>query len=103
DGKLVEQVGLMELNAVGEVSDALEVLGARPAHHAMDLVALLQEPVRQIAAVLSRNACNDSLLHGFSRTQAPVFALRAAPWSPSGRPGLTCSPSELIPFLMARH
>ena len=50
---LVEQVALVEGDAVADVLDALELLGRGAAHHAVDLIALLEQQLGQIGAVLA--------------------------------------------------
>ena len=47
----------------GEVGDALEGLGARSANDAVDLVALFQEQVGEVATVLTRDPGDESALH----------------------------------------
>ena len=54
--QLVEQVGLHQLDVVAQMLDAREVLGAGAAHHAEDLVALLQQQLGQVRAVLPGDA-----------------------------------------------
>ena len=54
--QLVEQVGLPELEAVAEVRDALEVLGAGAPDHADDAVALLEQQLGEVRAVLAGDA-----------------------------------------------
>jgi hypothetical protein len=63
DRQLVEQVRLVQGDAVAEVSDALEVLGAGPADHAVYLIALVQQPFGEVTAVLTRDAGNDGFFH----------------------------------------
>src|SRR5215510_8126844 len=38
--------------------DALEVVLARPAHHAEDRIALLEQELGEVRAVLARDACD---------------------------------------------
>src|SRR5262249_11281747 len=60
---LVEQVGLVELHAIRDLRDALEALGARAAHHAVHLVALLEQELREIGAVLTRDPGDERAGH----------------------------------------
>ena len=53
---LVEQVALVERDAVADVLDPLELLGRGAAHHAVDVVALLEQQLGQIGAVLAGDA-----------------------------------------------
>ena len=46
----IEQVALEQLNAVAEMFDALEVLGAGAAHHAANAITLVQKQLREIAS-----------------------------------------------------
>ena len=62
--ELVEQVRLPQIDAVAEMRDALEVLRARPAHHADDPVALLEQQLGQVRPVLARDAGDERRLHG---------------------------------------
>src|SRR5262249_15303963 len=63
EGELIEQVGLVQLDAALQMGDALEVLGARTANDAVDLIALVEEQIGQIAAVLARDAGDDGFFH----------------------------------------
>ena len=76
--QLVEQVGLPQLDAVAQVRDALEVLGAGAAHHADDLVALLEQQLGQIRAVLAGDA-------GDQRARCHASPLRSGVAAPSRR------------------
>src|SRR5208282_6915661 len=62
-GELVEQIGLVEVDSTRQVSDALEILGAGAADNAVHLVTLLQQPIRQVAAVLAGDAGNECSFH----------------------------------------
>ena len=62
--ELVEEVGLAEIEAAPEMRDALEVLGARPAHHADDAIALLEQELGQVRAVLAGDAGDERGRHG---------------------------------------
>ena len=53
---LVEQVGLVQHHAPAQMRDALEGLGARAPHEAVDLVALLEQELGQVGAVLAGDA-----------------------------------------------
>ena len=53
---VVEQVALVQRDAVAQVLDALELLGRRAADHAVDLVALLEQELGEVGAVLARDA-----------------------------------------------
>ena len=62
--QLIQQIGLMQLDRVAQMADAFEVLGARPAHHAVDLVSPFQQELGQVRSILSRDAGNEcSLRH----------------------------------------
>jgi len=50
--ELIEQVALVQLDPALQVGDALELLLRGAAHHAVDLVALRQQELREVAAVL---------------------------------------------------
>ena len=50
---LVEQVGLVQRDLVAQMLDPVEALGRRAAHHAVDLVALLEQELGQVGAVLA--------------------------------------------------
>ena len=63
DGRVIEQVALHQLDAIADVLEPLEILGARTAHHAVDAVALGQQQVRQMGAVLSRDAGDKCFFH----------------------------------------
>ena len=62
DRQLVEQVGLMEGDAAGQVGDAFEGLGAGAADDAVDLVAFFQQQLGEVAAVLAGDARDDRFL-----------------------------------------
>ena len=62
-----------------EVLDALEVLGAAAAHHADDLVALRQQELGEIGAVLSGDA-GDERTCGHGSTVYPAEARSSAKW-----------------------
>ena len=49
-----------QLELVADVFDALEVLGAGPADHAVDAVALGEEQLGQVRAVLAGDAGDES-------------------------------------------
>ena len=68
DGGLVEQVALVQLDAAAQVLDALKVLGAGAADDAADAVALLEQQVGEVRAVLSGNARDEGCRHGHSLT-----------------------------------
>ena len=53
----------MQLDAAFQVADALEVLGAGPANDAMNLVALFQQQIGEVGAVLASDACNQCFFH----------------------------------------
>ena len=53
---LVEQVALVQRDAPAQVLDAVEALGRGAAHHAVDLVALLEQELGQVGAVLAGDA-----------------------------------------------
>ena len=52
----IEQVGLDERDPVGQMADPLEVLGRGPSHHSVDLVALVEEELGEVGAVLAGDA-----------------------------------------------
>ena len=80
---LVEQVARHQLQPVLNVGDALEVDRARPADHADDLVALLEEEFGQVRAILPGHACDQCSL----RHWGPTLADRAGARRGAGRPG----------------
>ena len=49
---LVEQVALVEGDALAQVLDAVELLSRGTAHHAVHLIALLEQQLGQVGAVL---------------------------------------------------
>ena len=53
----------MQFDTVAQMADALEVLGARSAHDAVDGVALGEQQLGQIAAVLTGDSRNRRGLH----------------------------------------
>src|SRR6185369_9164633 len=63
--ELVQQIPLVQMDALAQVGDAFELLLGGPAHHPVHLVPLLQEELRQVAAVLPGDAGDQrSLWHG---------------------------------------
>ena len=72
---LVEQVARHQLELVLDVRDALEVHRARAAHHADDRVALLEQELRQVRAVLAGDARDQCTL----RHQGNASPRRSAP------------------------
>jgi hypothetical protein len=56
--ELVKEVGLLHDEPRQQVLDALEVVLARPPHHADDGVALLQQKLGEVGAVLARDPRN---------------------------------------------
>ncbi len=54
---LVEQIALVQDDAVADVLDPVELLGRGATHHPVDVVPLLQQQLRQEGAVL---ACDSS-------------------------------------------
>src|SRR5262245_1466708 len=54
--QVIEQVRLAEIDLIPEVGDALEVLGARSAHHADHAVPLREKQLREIRPVLAGDA-----------------------------------------------
>ena len=58
---LVEQVALDDLDAILDVSDAVEVDGARAAHHADHLVTAPQQEFGQVRSVLTGDAGDQRL------------------------------------------
>ncbi len=64
---LVEEIRLVQRDPGPEVLDALEALGRGAAHEAVDVIALLEQQLREVGAVLPRNASDErtlSLRHG---------------------------------------
>ena len=61
---LVEQVGLQQLDAARQVRDALERLGARAAHDAVDLVALVEQQLGEVRAVLAGDSGDERAAGG---------------------------------------
>ena len=69
---LVEQVGLVELDPIAQVRDPLERLGARAPHHAVHLVSLPEQELREVGAVLAGDSRDQRLAHpSLSRLRAP--------------------------------
>src|SRR5262249_28065776 len=66
--ELVQQIRLVQRQAAAEVGDPLEIFRARPANDPMHLVALLEQQVRQMAAILAGDAGDQRLLHESPRT-----------------------------------
>ena len=59
---LVRQVRLHQGNSILDVADALELFRARTTHHAVHVVALFQQKLRQVRTVLPGDACNQRTL-----------------------------------------
>jgi hypothetical protein len=53
----------VEGDAVAQVLDALELLRRRAADHAVDLVALVQQQLRQVRTVLAGDSRDQCSLH----------------------------------------
>src|SRR5205807_9226763 len=85
DGELVEQVGLVQVDLVSEVVNPLECLGASPADDAVDLVALGEQQLGEVAAVLAGDAGNQSPLHDLRPEGNPSH--RELSWRPAGSRG----------------
>src|SRR5204862_4487914 len=85
DRELVEEVALPQLDPGFEVRDPLEMIRGGAAHHAIDLVALLEKELREVGAVLAGDARderptlrhNTTILAGPPSTQG-IFSRRAA-------------------------
>ena len=60
---LVEQVALVQRDPVAQVLDALEPLGRGAAHHPVHLVALLEQQLGQVRAVLARDPGDQRAAH----------------------------------------
>ena len=52
-----------DLIRIGQVTDALRRIHRRTANHAVHLIALFQQKLCQIAAVLPGNSCNQCFFH----------------------------------------
>src|SRR3954464_4901492 len=87
---MIEQVGLMERDAVAQVLDAFELLRRRAAHHAVHLIALLEQQLGQIRPILTRDPRDQRARH-----QTPPPLVRAAPplW-PRSPPRRRSAPSS---------
>src|SRR5262245_5924148 len=55
-----QKISLEQLHSIAEMLQTLEVVGAGPPNHPADAVSLFQQQVRQVAAVLTCNAGNES-------------------------------------------
>src|SRR5262249_50052368 len=76
--RLIEQVGLVDLDAAEQMADAVEVVGAGPAENTVDLIPLGEEELREIAAVLPRDAGDDRPFHSSSLKDGPRPSLARA-------------------------
>ena len=110
--ELIQEVTGLEVDAVEQVFDAPVIRGAGSADQSVDLVAFLEEQLREIRTILAGNSCNKSALgHGHVRLAGnsgarPTRALRTPLAAADGviiqrgRPG-TASLSFLPDFLAA--
>ncbi len=98
---LIEQVALVQRYALAQVLDAIELLRRGAAHHAVHLIPLLQQELRQIGAVLAGDPGDERaapLGHGrdpivsCSRSHCTVAA------TPSRTPILASQPSISLAF-----
>src|SRR5262249_15798983 len=80
--ELVEQIGVPELDAIADVRDALEVLGARASYHADDAVPLFEEKLGEIGTVLPRDPRDDgaTLHHGAPTSRGMGGRYQKAYW-----------------------
>jgi len=62
--KLVEKIGGVELNLPAQMGETLEVGRARPPHHADDAIALLEQELGEVRAVLAGDAGDERGRHG---------------------------------------
>ena len=60
--ELIEEVGRLERDAIEDVLDAPEVGRTRPPDGADDVVAFLEQQLREVRTVLPRNSCDDRAL-----------------------------------------
>ena len=72
---LVEQVGGHDLDPVEQVLDPLVAVVAGPAHHADHLVALGQQQLGEVGAVLAGDAGDERLRHRCRRPEVVSSAL----------------------------
>ena len=101
---LVEQVALVQRDAVAQVLDALELLGRGAADHAVDLVALLEQQLGQVGAVLPGDPGDQRALRAHSavtslacsRSHSTVCAM------PSRTPIRAFQPSSALGLLDRR-
>ena len=85
EGRLVEQVGLHEPEVIAHVVDALVRLGGRAAHHSPHVVALCQEQLGQVRAVLPGDAGDQRAGH---------VVLSPPPGSPARATRRACRPAS---------
>ena len=52
--KLIEQVGLVQMDSSAQMFDPLVAFGARAAHHAVYFVPLFKQERGQVGAILAR-------------------------------------------------
>jgi hypothetical protein len=71
---LVDEVPVVEDEPVANVVDAPGVERAAPPYETVDLVSLLQEELREIAAVLAGDSGDERLSHGHGDLPAPPRA-----------------------------
>ena len=94
---LVEQVALDELDAVQQVLDPLDRVGAGPAGHPDDAVALLEQELGEIGAVLAGDAGDQRCLsHAHEYREVPGEPARrrrgTTGWQPRAGPATSGSP-----------
>ena len=92
-GLMVQQVGLEQGDAVLDMGDAVEVLGARAPHHAENPVSFLQQKIGQIGSVLPGNACNQWSSHA----RVPFLMRLIPPTLRSRTEGRRQSPPSAFP------
>ncbi len=51
--ELIEQVGLVQMDAVAQMLDPLEAFGARASDHAVDFVSFVQQERSQVRPILA--------------------------------------------------
>src|ERR1700731_2819498 len=84
---LVEEVTLVERDTVADVLDSIEFLGGGAAHHAVHLVALIEQELRQVRAVLTRDS-------GDQRASNAHLIASAEPTSPRSQSTVSAIPSR---------
>src|SRR5205823_2728939 len=53
--ELIKEIRLLKFDTSSQMSNTLEIFGARPSNHAHDAVALLEEKLGEVGAILARD------------------------------------------------